>query len=356
MRKGVITRDAVLKAIAEYDELGRSAFLAEYRFSKARFYLLLHEGREYDSKAIAGVAHKWDHGRALLPEEFSGGKDHAAAWLKRAGFEVKAVKNPDWARDEVILACQLVMTNGWKGLDAKDPRVIELSSLLQLMPIHAETDRNEKFRNPNGVARKTFDIATRHPDYRGKPTNGGALDVEVLHEFLARPDQMTEVAHLIRQGITTGELQVLTQTDDEELDEDFSAPEGRLLLRRHRARERNRGLRKKKIESVLRKGGSLACEACGFDFEEVYGDRGAGYVECHHVVPLHEAGEGRTKLSDLALICANCHRMIHRRAPWPTPAELKVVIEGRRASRLSGAAIVQQRGKTAEHLTAEGQW
>ncbi|MET9496757.1 HNH endonuclease [Streptomyces sp. NPDC006552] len=32
------------------------------------------------------------------------------------------------------------------------------------------------------------------------------------------------------------------------------------------------------------------------------------YIECHHVVPLHEAGEGRTKLSDLALTCANCHR------------------------------------------------
>ncbi|MFE3370907.1 HNH endonuclease [Streptomyces sp. NPDC059173] len=46
-------------------------------------------------------------------------------------------------------------------------------------------------------------------------------------------------------------------------------------------------------------------------------------MECHHVVPLHEAGEGRTKLNDLALICANCHRMIHRCAPWPTPDKLR---------------------------------
>ncbi|WP_308114324.1 HNH endonuclease [Streptomyces brasiliscabiei] len=38
-------------------------------------------------------------------------------------------------------------------------------------------------------------------------------------------------------------------------------------------------------------------------------------MECHHVIPLHEAGEGQTKLIDLALVCANCHRMIHRRAP-----------------------------------------
>ncbi|MFE2702289.1 HNH endonuclease [Streptomyces mirabilis] len=349
MRKGAITRNAVLKAIGEYEELGRSGFLAKYGFSEARSYVLLHEGGEYDSKAVAGVAHKWDHGRALLAEEFSGGKDHAAAWLKRAGFKVRSVKNPDWARDEIILACHLVMANGWKGLDVNDQRVVELSDLLQLMPIHAQADRNDKFRNPNGVARKTFDIATRHPDYRGKPTNGGALDVEVLHEFLARPAEMTEVTQLIRQGITAGDLQNLPAGEEEELD-DYSAPEGRLLMRRHRSRERNRALRKKKIAAVLRQGGRLNCEACGFDFEEVYGRRGDGYIECHHVVPLHEAGEGRTKLRDLALICANCHRMIHRRAPWPTPKDLGALIESRRV--VQNRILPQQRSTSAAEVPA----
>src|SRR5690606_19764194 len=104
--------------------------------------------------------------------------------------------------------------------------------------------------------------------------------------------------------------------------------------------------------AVLRQGGTLACEACGFDFEKVYGDRGSGYIECHHVVPLHEAGEGRTKLSDLALICANCHRMIHRRAPWPTPADLRAAIGHRRAPQsLAGTNVVQQRSKALDVLT-----
>ncbi|WP_392962891.1 HNH endonuclease [Streptomyces sp. LN245] len=352
MHKGAVTREAVLKAIAEHNKLGREAFLETYHFGKARSYVLVHEGQEYDSKAIAGVAHKWDQGRALAPGEFSGGRDHAAAWLKRLGFQVKAVQNPDWARDEIILACDLVKTNDWKGLDAQDSRVIELSAMLQLLPIHTDADRNETFRNPNGVARKTFDIATQHPDYHGKPTKGGALDVKVLHEFLARPDEMTEVARLIREGISAGDLQDLAQADDD-VDDEFSAPEGRLLLRRHRARERNRGLRKKKIESVLRKGGTLECEACGFDFEEVYGDRGAGYVECHHVVPLHEAGEGNTKLGDLALICANCHRMIHRRAPWPTPGELRADVEARRGARLREASVIGQQRTEAAALSAQ---
>uniref|UniRef100_UPI0034A31B69 HNH endonuclease n=1 Tax=Streptomyces sp. SNU607 TaxID=2718875 RepID=UPI0034A31B69 len=344
----MIKRESVLKVLAEHDELGREVFLAKYGFGEARSYVLVHDGQEYDSKAVAGVAHKWDQGRALRPDEFSGGKDHAAAWLKRVGFQVKAIKNPDWARDEIILACQLVMENSWKGLDAGESRVVELSVLLQLLPIHAEADRNEKFRNPNGVARKTFDIATRHPEYQGKPTNGGALDVAVLHEFLARPQEMTEAAKLIRRGIATGDLQSFAPTEDEEFGDDFSAPEGRLLMRRHRARERNKGLRKKKIASVLQRGGQLACEACGFDFEQTYGERGAGYIECHHVVPLHEAGEGRTKLSDLALICANCHRMIHRRAPWPTPGELRASIEQKHAADRRAATVVAQPRRAAD--------
>ncbi|WP_406727849.1 HNH endonuclease [Streptomyces sp. GD-15H] len=332
----------MLKAIAEHKEMGRETFLEKYHFGKARSYVLVHDGQEYDSKAIAGVAHQWDQGRALAPGEFSGGKDHAAAWLKRLGFQVKAVQNPDWARDEVILACDLVMANSWRGLDIRDRRVVELSGLLQLLPLHAEADRNEKFRNPNGVARKTFDIATRHPDYQGKATNGGATDIQVLHEFLTRPEEMTETARLIRLGIASGELQALPPAGDEEADDEYEAPEGRLLMRRHWARERNKGLRKRKIKSVLRRGGSLACEACGFDFEAVYGDRGAGYIECHHVVPLHEAGEGTTKLTDLALICANCHRMIHRHAPWPTPAQLRGTVEQRRLHGSGGQRVVMQ--------------
>ncbi|MBN4084034.1 HNH endonuclease [bacterium AH-315-A03] len=39
-----------------------------------------------------------------------------------------------------------------------------------------------------------------------------------------------------------------------------------------------------------------------------------------------EAGQTTTRLSDLALVCSNCHRMIHRRSPWPTPIELGLLI------------------------------
>jgi 5-methylcytosine-specific restriction protein A len=56
-----------------------------------------------------------------------------------------------------------------------------------------------------------------------------------------------------------------------------------------------------------------------------YGDLGAGFAECHHKLPL-AAGERRTLLSDLAIVCANCHRMLHRRSPWLTVEELQEIL------------------------------
>ena len=53
-----------------------------------------------------------------------------------------------------------------------------------------------------------------------------------------------------------------------------------------------------------------------------------GFIECHHNIPLHEKENERlTKLSDLSLLCSNCHRMIHRKKKWLTIKELKELYE-----------------------------
>jgi 5-methylcytosine-specific restriction protein A len=51
-----LTRSAVLAAIAEYDAIGQNAFLQKYGFKPARTYVMWHEGKPYDSKAITGAA------------------------------------------------------------------------------------------------------------------------------------------------------------------------------------------------------------------------------------------------------------------------------------------------------------
>jgi 5-methylcytosine-specific restriction enzyme A len=59
-----------------------------------------------------------------------------------------------------------------------------------------------------------------------------------------------------------------------------------------------------------------ACQACGFSFVEGYGELGAGFIEAHHLRPLSSLEEGvpvrYDVATDFAVLCSNCHRMIHR--------------------------------------------
>jgi 5-methylcytosine-specific restriction enzyme A len=80
----------------------------------------------------------------------------------------------------------------------------------------------------------------------------------------------------------------------------------------------------KRKEKALKQHGTSACEVCGFNFEQAYGKRGKGFIECHHTQPLEAFAKdgGKTRLDDLALLCANCHRMVHSARPWLTVEEL----------------------------------
>lgn len=71
------------------------------------------------------------------------------------------------------------------------------------------------------------------------------------------------------------------------------------------------------------------CQVCGFNFGQSYGELGEGYIEVHHLDPLSERTEKewtqelRTSLDQVAVVCANCHRIIHRKRPALTLCELK---------------------------------
>ena len=67
----------------------------------------------------------------------------------------------------------------------------------------------------------------------------------------------------------------------------------------------------------------LNCVVCGFNFERVYGERGKGFIEVHHLTPLHEASEKQNidPRTDLLPLCSNCHKMIHREPGNPLSIE-----------------------------------
>jgi hypothetical protein len=85
----------VRQAAAEYDRLGPDEFLARHRFGPARAYLLILDGKRYDSKAILGVAYGYATGRPLGCHDFSGGVDGAAGVLSALGFEVINTRRRD---------------------------------------------------------------------------------------------------------------------------------------------------------------------------------------------------------------------------------------------------------------------
>lgn len=130
---------------------------------------------------------------------------------------------------------------------------------------------------------------------------------------IAIPDDVAEAMLAEWFAFTDGVVATLGEADEE-----LSALEGEARARMVRHRSRERALRSAKLASTrAANGGRLACEVpgCGFDFEQQYGDLGAGFAEVHHLNMLAESGVVRTSLSDLAVVCSNCHRMIHSRTP-----------------------------------------
>ena len=61
----------------------------------------------------------------------------------------------------------------------------------------------------------------------------------------------------------------------------------------------------------------LSCVVCGFDFEEIYGDLGRGFIHVHHIVPISSIGVDYevNPIEDLRPVCPNCHEMLHRGQP-----------------------------------------
>lgn len=90
-------------------------------------------------------------------------------------------------------------------------------------------------------------------------------------------------------------------------------------------RARTEGGRKVTISTRLERDPSLrgaaiqlhgtACAVCGFDFGCVYGQWGDSFIEVHHIEPLADSGVAHetNPQTDLIVLCANCHRMVHRR-------------------------------------------
>ena len=243
--------------------------------------------------------------------------------------ESQKARNPTWSRDELILTLDLYVQFKGNPPGKTSKNILELSDLLNKMGAQI-ANRKADFRNPNGVYMKVMNFRRFDPTYisQGKKglQRGGKLEEDVWHDFAVDLHKLSETANAIRLIVSKGEIPEASEEEDEEFAE---AEEGRILTRIHRSRERSRKLVENKKASVLKASGHLKCEACSFDFEATYGERGKGFVEAHHVKPVHTLAAGeKTKLDDLVLLCSNCHRIVHTQRPWLTVEELRQLVKG----------------------------
>lgn len=122
-------------------------------------------------------------------------------------------------------------------------------------------------------------------------------------------------------------LRNATATTSMPIDLDLEGREGSRVFRTHLQIERDPRLVGAKKKAVLAETGRLECEVCGFDFFARYGMSGKGFCEVHHLQPLAQKGRRKTTLDDLAVVCSNCHRIMHRGRRLLSPQELRRYIK-----------------------------
>ncbi|MFP3391801.1 HNH endonuclease [Brevibacillus sp. SIMBA_040] len=159
-----------------------------------------------------------------------------------------------------------------------------------------------------------------HPEFKAKDKKGNRMYSTALKhlkkyiEQFRNAESKPHIVPLVEEVET--EVEVTNRIDSE-------YEEGKEQLRLHKIRERDPRLIKEAKRRFKKKYGELFCEACGINFEKIYGERGKDFIEGHHKKPVSEMNEGETtKVEDIGMMCSNCHRMIHR-IPMISIEELK---------------------------------
>lgn len=205
---------------------------------------------------------------------------------------------PSLSRDDVLRAIDRLLGAGWSS--RRNSTKFDLLWKGKRYP-------------PKEVIREAAEVAGIELDAFG----GGAE----TNSFLER-----------RGFVVVGKRGALMALKPAEEDPEAAFSEGSVVFRRHRIRERSGRAPRIAKERRLAETGELRCDVCDFSFLDVFGERGAGFIEAHHDRPLSQASEPvRTRPGDFSLVCSNCHRMLHAN-PWITAKELRKLLSERPAN------------------------
>jgi hypothetical protein len=219
----VTSPDAVLRAIREYDELGRRAFRAKYGFKKPTRRMLVHDGREYDPNAVLAAAHGFQYPhKGPLPANCSGW-DQTTRTLAALGFrmtEMASLFGPvrppvasarlDWTREEVILAMDFYVgcgaLSGQPIPGQESGEIAQLSKLLKTLGAYPPEIQGEKCRNPQGVYLKLMNLRAIQTEGVHGINAYSQIDAAVWRDYIDNLPGLHAEAADIRQGVEDGVL------------------------------------------------------------------------------------------------------------------------------------------------------
>ena len=218
------------------------------------------------------------------------------------------MKKINWTTNELILAFDLYLT---EPIGPNKPRK-ELYNLSQLIRNKIYKGypqlKNKSFRSEASVGLKLANFASLDPIIKGTMRSDEGVKF-IWEHYGNNTDRLKKTADMLKIALSLGYNQ---DTESIANKNEYSASEGSILLRIHKQRERNSAIVKKKKKEFSQKHGKLFCEVCYFNYYNVYGDLGKDFIECHHTVQISDMKPNhKTRLDDLVLLCANCHRMIH---------------------------------------------
>jgi predicted HNH restriction endonuclease len=331
-----LSRKDVLEALDAIDN-GKS-----HNFADSTKYDVLYQGKRYPPKAVVGLAAERYVGRPLEPGDFSGGiGSRCFTVLHNAGFDM--VLKPEAQQFAVITEND---ESAWKDETGRKyhfpARYREYLITGTDVIYYKGKQRKQEFTGLRLSAEPHYFAFARIGEVSADPdSNKGDLFAKIVgyspleRPVLAKigqsylePIPPNRTTNYWRDGVrridkaTYNTIRELASSTNiilsEEYNDVFQGESASL-------ESRLEGTRTERFVTVYERDASLRnaaitlhgtqCCICGFDFGQMYGELGKGYIHIHHVKPVSSLNEPTLvdPRADLAPVCANCHAIIHRR-------------------------------------------
>lgn len=316
----VITREHVLLALAEIDANGVPSE------RESTVWLLKHGGKTYPPKYVISIAGKYALGHEHRHEEFSGGP-RTNNFLEKRGFEIigkPGMKAFSWTIADGDTATKVLDKSAFLHRGTGIPKEIRsffldrdlapgerfnvtlsVDGKAYLAHIAMEsqgTSRTRLFWDSQfaSLLHSSYPFRLQQYQQDQEPNNQIVMRLERIEGFQS---------YMVAFGAELPDSDIALDIEAERIEDVGPRIEGGVKEYYGKRYERDAVNRRNAIEYH-----GLTCKACGFNFEQVYGERGSGYIEVHHVKPIsteHQAQMIDPKV-DLVTVCSNCHRIIHR--------------------------------------------